>query len=678
MKYLPLHLGFVLALGGMSAWVGCAPPGPPPTSQVPPPGTSPSETTAGVDDGLGLQREVAELRARGDLESAILLLREQLTPGDTRSGELRLMLGEILERVGRDDEAAVEFAFVSGVAADSDDSAAAWEGLARIHERAFDPEGATRARLFAWESSGRRRSYEEPAVRAVQSLRTAALRQLERESRGRPAHEFIRTELADRLASTRHGDEFVIAVLAPLTGRFEQFGAAFKLGAELAFANRNSPPPELPLRPGWGPDAGSDLDPGWGLDAGSDLDLGSELHPGSGLDWDSSSDADSGTNEEAESWEDRSSRLYSLFRSRGLDPEPEEVPPPSPAPEPLLPIRLVFLDTEGDLAVAARVAAQAVVQEGAVAMVGPLLSEPALAAGAVAEAHRVPLIAPTATDPALREVGRFVLSLDASPRELVDPLASFAVNDLGGQRFGALVPSDGFSELYEREFRAAIEAYGGQMILSLAYDPTERDFRRLLDRFVDAEVDGLYIPGGESVLGSLASQLDFYDFDRRVLGHGGWTSPRILDAGNLALEGGLFSVSEAEYPDSPFMSRLRADVWNASRQEASRFHVRGWQAMEAVLAALDSGAREGEALVEVLSRREHWVGRPSSEEVHLLTYRDGVLGDAAWAVGFDLVPKTPPEPEEEEPEEEDAVDDPVEKGDPADPDPVVEEFGSDD
>jgi len=157
-------------------------------------------------------------------------------------------------------------------------------------------------------------------------------------------------------------------------------------------------------------------------------------------------------------------------------------------------------------------------------------------------------------------------------------------------------------------------------------------------------VDAVYVPGSASSLEALAPQLDFYEFDRRILGNGDWLNQRILDPGNLALEGALFSATDAEYADSAFMLHLRRGVWSESREDVSRFHVRGWQAMEIVLAALDAGARDGEAMSELLARREHWGGRPTSDTVRLLTYRDGVLGPASWAEGFDLVPKKPSEP----------------------------------
>jgi ABC-type branched-subunit amino acid transport system substrate-binding protein len=272
-----------------------------------------------------------------------------------------------------------------------------------------------------------------------------------------------------------------------------------------------------------------------------------------------------------------------------------------------------------------------------------------IGAAAVAESYGIPLLAPTATDPELPGIGPHVLTLSPDPDRLARPLASLTVGVLGKTRFGVLLARDGVSQEYERAFREAVEALGGEVVVSLAYDPDERDFRRLIERFDEQNVDAVYIPGSVGNLEALAVQLDFYEFGRMILGNGGWTDARILDPGNLALEGAIFSVESADHPDSEFRLRLRRSVWEAAREEVSRFHIRGYQAMASLLAAMDAGARGSEAIVESLRLRDYWPVPAEPDRLHLLTFRDGALGPASWAVGFDLVPKVPPEePEEEE------------------------------
>jgi branched-chain amino acid transport system substrate-binding protein len=301
-------------------------------------------------------------------------------------------------------------------------------------------------------------------------------------------------------------------------------------------------------------------------------------------------------------------------------------------------VRVSTRDSEGDLLAASNGARRAIVEDGARVILGPLLSVTSIGAGAVAQSYGVPLVAPTATDPGVREIGRFVLALEQPSRELAQRLAEFSVDVLHNVRHGVLVPQEPAAEDLERKFREAVEERGGEIAVTVSYAPDQADFRRLLERIEEADVDAVYMPGAAAELEKLAPQLEFYEFRRRILGHGGWLSPRVLDAENRAMEGGIFAVTSADHPDSEFSRHLRAETRRRSGEETTRFHVEGYRAMAAVLAAVDLGARSAEEIVAVLRHREHWPEPAPGEQIDVVTFRDGALGPADWAVGFDLSP----------------------------------------
>jgi branched-chain amino acid transport system substrate-binding protein len=313
-----------------------------------------------------------------------------------------------------------------------------------------------------------------------------------------------------------------------------------------------------------------------------------------------------------------------------------------------LPVRLSTRDTGGDLLTASNGARQAIVEDRARVILGPLLSVTSIGAGAVAQSYGVPLVAPTATDPGVREIGRFVLALEPPSQALAERLAEFSVNVLRNVRHGVLVPEEPAAEDLERRFRKAVEERGAEVVVTVSYAPDQADFRRLLERIEEADVDAVYMPGAAAELEKLAPQLEFYEFRRRILGHGGWLSPRVLDAENLAMEGGIFAVTSADHPDSEFTRHLREEVWSRSGEEMTRFHVEGYRSMWAVLAALDLGARSAEEIVEVLRHREYWLEPPPGDQIDVVTFRDGAIGPADWAVGFDLTPTDRPRDRKED------------------------------
>ena len=538
---------------------------PPPVVYEPPPPPLLEE--------IDLEGEVRNLVDDEELAAAEALLRHALEVGtdDASPARVKLLLGEILEREGRPDEAVVLYCSISGTDGGTDELAAAWDGVTRVRLMEGDAAGATHAALRAWSVAGEREKEDraDGLTRMVRLLSDRDLQVLSRLAVGEPSRRFLLQELAARGEKLEIEDDFRVTLIAPFTGRFSNFGRAFRLGAEIALEERNAP-----------------------------------------------------------------------FDTTDASPIPA--------------VRLLTRDTQGDLLAATQETRAAILEDGSRAILGPLLSVTSVGAGAVAEGFGVPLIAPTATDHELERVGRHVLTLQPSPKELTEPLAKFSVSVLGNVRHGVLLARDGVSEEYEREFRAAVEAYGGEVVVSVTFDPGERDFRRLIERFDAAEVDAVYVPGRAADLEALAPQLEFYEFGRRILGNGGWTSPRVMDSGNLALEGSIFAVQSADHPGSEFRLRLRDAVWRRSGVETSPFHIQGYLSMSALLSALDQGARESEELVEMLRRRDSWPERPEAERIQILTFRDGVLGPASWAVGFDLTSRfrVPEEPEDEEDEAE--------------------------
>jgi len=489
----------------------------------------------------------------GDVESALAALRDRSPVAPPEEVDrLRTQLAGALEAAGRPDAARVEYLALTG-SPRGEAAAAAWDAVARLARAEGDEDGALRAEMGALRVAPeeQRERREDRFLAALRRLRTPSLRGLLTPSGGSAATSLVSRELEAR----GFAEQTVVGLLLPLSGRFENFGRAFRLGAELALADRNARRPA----------------------------------------------------------------------SR--------------------PVRLVIEDTEGDLPVAERVARRAILEGGASLLIGPLLSVPALGAGAVADAFGIPLVAPTATDPAVRSVGRHVLPLDPPARELVEPLVQVAWDVLDARRFAVLVAREPVSEERERDFRAAVERRGGEVVLSVAYDPGERDFRKLLEVLEEAVPDAVYVPGDVADLEALVPQLEFYEFAPRLLGHAGWTSARVFRPGTEVLEGTILSLPAADDPTSSFAQYLREEVERVESQEPTRFHSQGYRALGAVLFAIDRGATTPEALGESLRLRGTWIERPPEEDVHLLTVRGGALVEA----NDETLPDPEPPPPEEAP-----------------------------
>lgn len=152
---------------------------------------------------------------------------------EAASGEAgaRLARADALLREGKLDDAVLEYAGVRGERGGEALAGLAWERIAAVLETEGKPAETLRALLKARDADDAKgRARLTPKIDAA----LAALGPEERAARARTALGAGLSSGGDATGPLR------VALLAPLTGRFENFGAAFRLGAEIALERRTS------------------------------------------------------------------------------------------------------------------------------------------------------------------------------------------------------------------------------------------------------------------------------------------------------------------------------------------------------------------------------------------------------------------------------------------------------
>lgn len=254
-------------------------------------------------------------------------------------------------------------------------------------------------------------------------------------------------------------------------------------------------------------------------------------------------------------------------------------------------VRLLPRDT-GGTAEGARAAAEAVLQEGAELILGPVFSAEVAAVAPTARARGVNVIA-FSTDATVAGNGVYLMGL--LPQQQVDRVVSFAASR-GLRRFAALAPQTAYGTTVVDQLRFAATQVGGELIdatfypgnatdvmnevRSLARYQARRDRlasqRRLLEARGDAEAraqlqqiagldtlggpgfDALLIAEGGPSLRQIAPLLPFFDIDPRqvrFLGTGLWDDPTLGQ--EPALVGGWYAAPPPESV-AGFMERFNA------------------------------------------------------------------------------------------------------------------------
>lgn len=157
---------------------------------------------------------------------------------------------------------------------------------------------------------------------------------------------------------------------------------------------------------------------------------------------------------------------------------------------------------------AAAAAAQKLIGDGAIAVIGPATSAAAIAASTVLDQAGLPMISPTANDPKLTDRGqRFVFRLtgrwDQEPALIVDYLTRTAKKT----KIAIVADPSNYGQLMASGMKQALATANLTPVLNETIDPTAKDFGPLATRMKAAGTDALFYGGFFSDAGNLVKQL---------------------------------------------------------------------------------------------------------------------------------------------------------------------------
>ena len=238
-------------------------------------------------------------------------------------------------------------------------------------------------------------------------------------------------------------------------------------------------------------------------------------------------------------------------------------------------IVLLPRDTAGDSSTAAR-QAQALMDEGAALLLGPVFSNSVQTVAPVAARGDVNVIALSNNS---RVASGNVFVLGFRPEEQVARVVSFA-RGTGITRFAGIGPSDSYGDVTLGALRAAVASSGGSMGPVVTYAPGEYDLTQQVQRLAGAGgAEAILVAGGgqeaRTVAGLLSAQAGATpETGPRLLGtqrwlddpalsseqwlHGAWLAAPSPDA--LAAFGGRFEATYGTRPTDVVIAALAYDA----------------------------------------------------------------------------------------------------------------------
>lgn len=303
-------------------------------------------------------------------------------------------------------------------------------------------------------------------------------------------------------------------------------------------------------------------------------------------------------------------------------------------------IELIVEDTESD-PVTAVLKTRRLIEEGVIAIIGPVLSLSTIAAAVESQAHGIPFVAPTATDIRLTRIGRYIFQLNFNPVIQAEALADFAANTLNFSNFAVIAINDWWSVAVAEKFSKEMEKNGAVNIwtgylghnmslsdkilmnirehappseatmdsivvidngsafpdtLLLKQDVLLRGERRLGP--VDT-VDCILVSATSEEAIQIASQIMEYNINTVILGDSGWWSnEKAFEGGEQYIEGAFIVAPAGELSGGSGLSFFSEVSGSLNTHDIPL--MKGADACNLLIHCLQNGARDPDTLVEKL------------------------------------------------------------------------------
>ncbi|MDF2568405.1 MAG: Extracellular ligand-binding receptor [Sporomusa sp.] len=162
-------------------------------------------------------------------------------------------------------------------------------------------------------------------------------------------------------------------------------------------------------------------------------------------------------------------------------------------------IKLVTLDTKGDVQEAIKAYNRLADQEKASAIIGPPVSNIGLALAPIANSKKVPIVGsfidPRVTVAETGQVNPAMFLMQPSSVQYAEIMGSYAVEKLGLKKIGIIYDqSNAFATSLVAPFKAYVTSVGGQIVSEQVYAKGDKDFKTQLSKLKEAGAEAIYVP----------------------------------------------------------------------------------------------------------------------------------------------------------------------------------------
>jgi len=205
-------------------------------------------------------------------------------------------------------------------------------------------------------------------------------------------------------------------------------------------------------------------------------------------------------------------------------------------------IRHINYDNKSDNDETLAVVNRLISQDKVVAILGEATSGRSKIGAQVAQQNKIPMLTSSATNQDVTKIGNYIFRAC-----FIDPfqgmvMAKFMSENLKLKKAAILrdVKNDysvGLSDVFAEKLKAA----GGEIVIDIAYQEGDIDFKSQLTAIKAKKVEAIFIPGYYNEVALIAKQAKELEMKMPLLGGDGWSSPKLYEIAKEAINGNYFS-----------------------------------------------------------------------------------------------------------------------------------------
>jgi branched-chain amino acid transport system substrate-binding protein len=213
------------------------------------------------------------------------------------------------------------------------------------------------------------------------------------------------------------------------------------------------------------------------------------------------------------------------------------------------PIKVIFEDDKSKVEEATQKVQQLIDRDKVVAVLGEIQSGISKPAAIICNQKKVPMITPSATHPDVTKTGEYAFRVCFTDDFQGKAGADFCVKSLGKKKIGLMfAENDLYSQGLATEFKKAVAAAGGEIVVEKKFTKTETNFTTYIKEVKDAGAEVVYCPIYYNQMTPLWRQAKAEGLTGEMfVGSDGWSGDDTL---LKELEGGYFTDHYA--PDVPW------------------------------------------------------------------------------------------------------------------------------